>query len=465
VGRGLRGSHRENIAFLDVLDAESGTDVIKIPVEGPFQTVAWSSQGDRLLVGSEEPQVFTLPGGRIYRRLVDPLSTKAAFGPGGGTVLTSSSSGFATLWDLATARPLWMGGLGSGRHLEISQDGSLIANESGDDLARTFRVEMSPESRTMPVDSDDGRDNVLSLAVPVIDFSPDGRWLATAVWSAIQLRDSTGKVISVAPQGSPINHVSIRFSRDGGSVLAASGELGLVRIPLQSAGGGEPRLGEGIPVDPEPGYYIADVSKDGTRAILTNSTKGLCKIVPLDGRTPVVRWALAGAVGAAFVDGDRDVLVNSLDDDHGALLEIRDATTGGKRRNIGYRHGAHVHASADGAWVLLGAGPAKSVLVRTQDWSAGPPLPPEVQGRGNQAAFCPDGNCIAFGDGNTVYLVRTADGSVLAHLQSPQGGTYLPGLTFSPDGGQLALWWENGQLTLWDLRTLRRELALRRLDW
>jgi hypothetical protein len=40
-----------------------------------------------------------------------------------------------------------------------------------------------------------------------------------------------------------------------------------------------------------------------------------------------------------------------------------------------------------------------------------------------------------------------------------------PRLQQRADGLHLALWWENGQLTIWDLRALRGELAARGLDW
>lgn len=174
---------------------------------------------------------------------------------------------------------------------------------------------------------------------------------------------------------------------------------------------------------------------------------------------------MAGAAGAVFLRGDNDVLVNSLEDGNGAMLELRSVRTGERDLVLQQRHGAHAHVSADGSWLMVGTGEDSSVLLRTADWSTGPRLPAEVQGRGEQPAFSPDGSYLAIGTGKTVVLVRTSDGSVIANLLAPQGGSYLPGLTFSPDGSHLALWWENGQLTLWDLRVLRHELDVRGLDW
>jgi WD40 repeat protein len=370
-----------------------------------------------------------------------------------------------TLWDLGRARPLLMADLGASPMIGVNREGTLIAKSGGGDTARLYRLEMSKVVWALPVRSSIQGDSVLSTATSVVDYSPDGRWLATAIWGAVQLRDASGAIVAVAPLGTSTNRCSVRFSRDGVSLLAASFDLGLLRIPIRVSGDGVASLGEASSIDPEPGFAIADVSRDGRRAVLTSNNKGMSKVVRLDGALPNPRWSLEGAAGAVFVDRDGEVLANSVSERQGSRVELRDVTTGAVRRTLNYGYGAHAHASADGSEVVLGSGEDRTVLLRVADWSQGPALPAEVQGRGIQPAFSPDGSCIAFGEGDVVCLVRPADGAVLAHLQSPQGGTYLPGLVFSPDGQRLALWWENGQLTIWDLGALRKELAARGLDW
>lgn len=464
VGRGLRGKHGET-ASLSVLNAATGAEAVKLPIEASYQTIAWSAENDRLLIGAEEFRIFGIPGGESLSRISDPIALKAFFGPGSGTVLTSGDSGLATLWDMGRSRPLLTAELGASPMIGVSRDGTLIAKAGESDSAKLYRLEMPSVVRTLPVRSSIERDSVENSAVSVIDYSPDGRWLATAIWGAVQLRDSAGTIIGVTPLGLSTNRCSVRFSRDGRSLLAVSADLGLARIPLDFSSDGAPRMEHGVLLDSERGYLIADLSRDGNQAALTSSRGGMCKIVELDGGRAIARWALTGAAGAVFVHDDGELLVNSLDDNHDSLLELRDAKTGGVIRTVNCHHGAHVHASSDGSVVILGDSEARSLLLHPADWSPGPSLPPEVQGRGTEAAFCPDGSCIAFGEGDAICLVRVADGGVLAHLKSPQGGTYLPGITFSPDGSRLALWWETGQLTLWDLRSLRRELAARGLDW
>ncbi len=465
VGHGLRGAAGGRAMYLRIVGAIDGRLACEIPVDDTFQTTVWNTGSDQLLVCGDEIQLFAVPSGRRLRRLVEPLAIGAFFGPGGDTVVSATSGGLATLWDLGRVKPILSASLGSQNAIGISADGNLIAKEVGSNTVGVYRLESPSVVRTLPIASATMRDNVFSSAVSVIDYSPDGRWIATAVWGGVQLRDSSGKVVSVKQLGTASNYCTVRFSRDGGSLLTASHEFGLVRLPILLPPGGSPLLGEPVAVDFEPEYSLADLSRDGTRALLTSIFKGRCRIVRLDASAAPVEWILPGAAGAAFLNGDRDVLANSLDDEHGAPLEVRDSLTGMPGQVLAFGHGAHVNVSTDGKWVLIGVGDTRSVLLRAGDWAKGPELPTEVRGRGTQAAFSPDGALIAFGVGDEAVLVRTSDGSEVAHLQSPQGGTYLPDLIFSPDGRQLALWWENGQLTLWNLRSLRTELASRGMDW
>jgi WD40 repeat protein len=463
-GRGLRGPHGEPYTSLRILDGATGAEVSRIAVDESFQSVAWGSRS-RLVVGGDEIELFRIPDGRLLRRLSDPQAVRASFGPGGGTILSSTSGGTVTLWDLGTARPLIRAELGSDTEIAVNRDCTLIAKEKGLGAAGLYRLEMSPVARALPIDSEFWSDNVLSAALPVVDYSPDGEWLATAEWGVVQLRDASGRTVSSEPVGSITSPCSVRFSRDGRSLLVSGAEVGLVRLPVLAEGPGAATLGPPEPLDAEPEFFVSDLSRDGTRALLSAFGRGECKLIWLDGSRPPLRWKIPGASGSVFLAGDTQVLVNSIDYDKGAFLELRDTATGAVVRTLPYRHGAHVHASADGAWLLLGAGNESTVVLRAADFSRGPVLPPEVQGRESQAAISADGSTLAFSAGGGVDLVRRADGATLAHLHSPQGGIYVPGLAFSPDGAHLALWWDNAQLTLWDLRAMRRELAARGLDW
>jgi WD40 repeat protein len=465
IGRGLHGKQGAHLAFVRVIETAAGGDVVQLAIGESFQTLAWNAAGDRLMVKGDDIGVFTVPGGRLARRFVDPSANFAYFGPGGSTVVSLSTGGQATLWDAGASRPLLQGTLGSIGTTGVSRDGTRIIAATESNHVRLFRVEMSEVARALPFDSQAGRDNVLSGAVSVVSYSPDGRWLVTAIWGAVQLRSGDGHLLAQVEDGTYANYCSVHWAPAGDAILCASSEHGLERYPVEISGAGGATLGSPVVLDPEAGYFIADLSRDGTRVLLTSFLNNHCKVVRLDGAAPPVRWDLPGAAGGAFVDHDRGIIANSLEGGAGPSIQLREAGTGLVVRPLGLGYGAHVELSPDGTWAILGTGDNTSVIVHTNDWSLGPALPADIQGRGNLAAISPDGTTIAFCAGKLVELVRASDGSVLAHLESPQTGTYLPGLAFSPDGTQLALWWENGQLVIWDLKALRAQLGSRGLDW
>jgi WD40 repeat protein len=465
VGRGLLGRDGRTGPFLRVFDAATLREVSQPRIDAHYQSLTWSPGGGRILVTGERLDLYRASDGERLRSLNDPMAVRGFFGPQGSTLLSASQGGELTLWDLGAARPLLTGDVGSRVETAVDRTGELIAKSAGPDGTRLVRLEMSAFVHTWPSGSEGQRENVLSAAVSTVDYSPDGRLLATAIWGAVQLRDAVGSLLDSAELGTKSNYCSVRFSRDGKSLLAGTAEEGLLRIPIASAGA-RATLGTPAVVDSEAPEFITDVSRDGSMAVATSLITGFVKVVALDGGRTLSRWKLPSAAGAVFVDHDSGVLASSLDAGGGQRLEVRDAATGARvLRALPYPHGAHVNVSGDGRLVVAGSGGSATLLLRTEDWSRGAVLPAAVQGMEHQCAISPDGSTLAFGVGPRVWLVATADGSVLAHLEGAQGGTYLPGLTFSPDGSRLALLWETGQLTVWDLANLRAELRSRGLDW
>jgi hypothetical protein len=194
--------------------------------------------------------------------------------------------------------------------------------------------------------------------------------------------------------------------------------------------------------------------------------RGEVKLVPLEsGGNPAVRWSLSNAGRAVFLSDDRELLANSTDAMGETALTIRDVRTGRELRTLTHARGYHVRTSGDGRWVVFGTSRTESSLMHVIDWTPGSPMPHDLQGAGKNAALSQDGTWLAIGRGTQIGLVRAKDGEMVAILETSRCGNYAPDLAFSPDGTQLGVCWENGMLTIWDLATLRRELAARGLDW
>ncbi len=464
VARGLRDRGGGTAFYARVFETEKGSEISRLPISASFQSLAWSADSASLLIVGQQLEVYDARSGRRKRAVNDPRATRGIFGPA-DTIIGASQSGLFTLWDPATARPMLSGPLGGQPEVEIDRTGSTIVKAAGE-KGLVYRLEISPIVRTVVSKALEGYDNVTNHGGAGLDFSRDGRWLATAVWGAVQLRDAaTGQVVAAIALGSVNNHASARFAADGTSLLAGSRELGLVRLPIVAGPGGAPRLGSPETLDAETDFLLADLARDGRRAVLVSMWRNEVKVADLAGGRPAVRWSLPGAGRAVFLAGDREVLANSTVDMGRSPLKIHDAVTGREVRTLAQTRGYHVRTSGDGRWIALGTGTDESTLVRTDDWTPGPVLPEDFRGAGKNAALSHDGAWLAIALGNQIGLIRTADGSLVAHLENTRSGTYVPELGFSPDGTRLTLCWENGLLTIWDLKTLRAELAERGLDW
>jgi WD40 repeat protein len=101
-----------------------------------------------------------------------------------------------------------------------------------------------------------------------------------------------------------------------------------------------------------------------------------------------------------------------------------------------------------GSWRLLRRWPRKSALNRS-----------------GVAAFTQDGRLLAVAHSpDVVQLIDPNTGGIVAKLPPPSR-LLNRAMAFSPRGDQLAVASENGVLQLWDLNTLRRELASLGLNW
>jgi WD40 repeat protein len=115
--------------------------------------------------------------------------------------------------------------------------------------------------------------------------------------------------------------------------------------------------------------------------------------------------------------------------------------------------------------VLAGTGRNRVGLWRTDTWAPGPALPEEVQNFSFLAAFSPDGRLLAIRGDQTIALFRVEGAEPLARLAVPDSLRAVPAVRFTRDGRRLIVARMEGRVDLWDLATMRRELAELGLDW
>lgn len=133
---------------------------------------------------------------------------------------------------------------------------------------------------------------------------------------------------------------------------------------------------------------------------------------------------------------------------------------------------AEVAFSPDGRWLVTGTTAEYSFWDVASLGEVDPPSAPvrQLARDGSQPlagrmAFSPDGEVLALArSAQQVQLVNPATGTELATLTAPE--SYLISwLCFSPDGTRLAVATESQVIQYWDLRLIRRQLAVMGLDW
>jgi WD40 repeat protein len=171
------------------------------------------------------PQVFDAETGRELHTLKDdtaagsnhPTSTSAAFGADGRLVLTTSSSGTATLYDATTGKRLVTleghgGSVGTG---DVSPSGELVVTPSADKTARLWDVATGHQAGVLQ-----GHEGAVESA----SFSTDGQMIVTAstdrtarIWEV-----ESGKELAVLKLDDgwdPHAHFFATFSGDGRRIL------------------------------------------------------------------------------------------------------------------------------------------------------------------------------------------------------------------------------------------------------
>ena len=383
------------------------------------------------------------------------------FSPDGSRFVCAGSGSPAHLRDALTgalfgepldhARDLWAAA--------VSPDGETIATCAGatvrlwESRSQMLRRESSP----------------LSAEVRLVQFSPDGRWIAAA--SA----DGTLRLLSTTDAqfvGLPMRHAerirTIAFSADGARVLTASDDH---TARVWSAPGGEPlapplRHGDAVnsaAFSPD-GARIATTSRDNTARVwdartgralsqpLRHFEQPQCAVFAPDGATlftsgadgMVQRWDLRAETEGAPASERAESSADQLSREADTLRRLHIAPDAPV---------ASVRVSPDGR-ALLTATHSPGNAAQLWDAATGQPLGSAMRHNDDvlAAEFSPDGALIATAsEDNTARVWDARTGTpispVLRHTRT------VAAIAFSPDSRRVATASWDGTARIWDART------------
>jgi hypothetical protein len=141
----------------------------------------------------------------------------------------------------------------------------------------------------------------------------------------------------------------------------------------------------------------------------------------------------------------------------GTNVIISSARTGERVKELPVEGGSFVRFSPDGRWLATTGGRCR--LWNIASWNEGAYI------GGTEVAFSPDNKLIAVETGHGIIrLVDPETGQDYARLEDPnQERSYR--LCFSQDGTQLITFTLSRSVRVWDLRSIRQQLARMDLDW
>jgi serine/threonine protein kinase/WD40 repeat protein len=452
-------------AGVHIRDLRTGGVLYKLSHPKQVGALAWHPEGRLLAAGCEDHRIYlwdalsgqeqgTLDG---HRWEVCEL----AFDPSGRWLASFGWDMLLRIWDVGFRRPVLQ--LEDVRALSFrTTDGLGVAGLTG----RQVRVWAFHPSNVHQVLHGHTEQNLSHL-----DFSPDGRWLASSGYrSDTRLWD-----VAARRQAAHFpDRGGVQWGPRGESLLAA-GPQGLHRWPVRPLGAdavggirlGPPRLvlgptavlRESLARWCGPGRKLLFVVSVPRSAVALLEIEETCR----------EKWSQkVFKVGYAAASSDgRWVAAGSYDGGHG--VRIWEADTGRLEKELSIGD-ADVAFSPDGCWLYTATGRlsqrgAECRAWRVGTWEAGrgqalnwtPAVPPSL-------AVSPDGAVLAVPDSPEVLRLLDADSfAPMAALTAPEPG-FINRHVFSPDGRLLAAAVSN-VIHLWDLARLNEHLAKLGLDW
>jgi serine/threonine protein kinase/WD40 repeat protein len=443
---------------VEVWDYEARRLVKREKFPAGITHLAWHPDGGRLAVTCwyrPEVIVWNIRSGPRRTLYGSTATTHLAFSPSGDLLACRGRDGATRLWNLATDRTVLTqpNGLAKG----FSLDGRRLAYDRdtlGVGIWEVLRSEVYQTIR-MP--------DAISEPVEEVAFSPDGRLLT---WT-----DADGFCWLDIASGQ-VNRRTMRkvysnqFNPDGQS-LFTGGFDGLRQWRVVSTTNA---LGAQWQFEPmrtlvAPGPNM-DLDFRWTRVLpnggrLAAAARKWAGWVSLNGETDTNRIENIKSIVSLAVSPDQRWMAFGSELDG---CQVRDASTLALAKQFPLGS-ASVLFDPQGRWLLTGT------VEEFCLWQVGTWTPvarhrrESALKRSAAAAFNQEGSLLALAHSpDIVRLVDPVSGAELARL-TPPARLLITSLAFSPDGNQLAVGSENAVLQLWDLGSLRRQLAGLGLDW
>jgi serine/threonine protein kinase/WD40 repeat protein len=500
------GLAEKSLAFYNL---ETRKETRRLPLGFSPQKLALSCDGQRLAVsckGQSKIEIRQLVTGEVIRSLPHPAEVQAiAWHPDGSRVATGCDDHCIYIWEVGGNKPpsVLEGHRWEVYRVAFDPSGGWLLSFSWDMTVRLWDVRLRkqllslPNSRAVGIRRDD-RLMVATLAGPQVqlwdcvpspayrvlyghqrsphflEFSPDGRWLASAGWDPFFcIWDmATGRELARQVEKC-VEGLGVLWEPAGDGLLTYSGN-GLRRWPIRSsraAGKAELSIGPSqllLPPIVGEGGRLSLFGKEECFLGVCCRRRGRFGVIQFD-NSPRELWTQP-FTNVNYISGSPDgrwVATGTFEG--GNRVCVWDRRTGRLEKDwpIG---DAEVAFSPDGRWLAAATGRNSAAGAECRTWRVGSwePGPHVLLDRMSSSppslAFTPDGKILAVVHTSTEVRLLNADTLEDIAILSPPDSVLITRVSFSRDGSQLVAA-AHDYIQLWDLRVVRRRLKELSLDW
>lgn len=441
---------------LTVFDIVAGRAVAK-PLIAPATIFAanWSPDRQWLAIGCDNFRSYLHDA--MTGELRSQLSGHQAevhnvqFSPDSSLLVSSDWDGVTRLWDTRTGRRILDA---RGRALGFSRDGGQLCCVNGT-RAGIWTVAIGNEYREL-------WGHTCFKGPGGVRWGLDGTFIASSGDDATRLWDpATGKQLGLLPVGGN----TLRLQANGANWFSA-GTSGFYRWPIEAIEpAGRLRIGP-----PEKLYDATssvhngiELSADGQWLAVHDRTRGMVIVrSPTDTTKQKSFAGFTELVGTAISPDNRWLVVGGWPHN---FLHVYDLATEQCVHKVPLISSAFFAFSPDGKWLAVGNAEGGRLL-EAGSWTRQREIPPRNGSRAVGAmTFTRDGGVLAVGRAD--HVVQFLDVATLTEFAAFESPTPAPVkyIEFSPGNDKLAVACGTRVVHVWNLRAIRGGLAALGLDW
>ncbi|MEI2579260.1 NACHT and WD repeat domain-containing protein, partial [Scytonema sp. PRP1] len=399
---------------------------------GPVKSADFSPDGKILATASQDKTVkLWNPQGQLLKTLPHPEQVYSVSFSSDGTIASGSFDGKVTLWTRdGTRLETWASHEGRIPSVDFSPDGRILATAGNDRSIKLWQVNRSWLTILA------GHENSANSA----KFSPDGKRVVSAGSDkTVRLWSTEGKLVSTLP-GHTDEVFGVSFSPDGRTIASASVDK---TVKLWSTDGKLQRTLSGH----QDTVNTVNFSPDG-QIIVSASDDKTARLWSLDGKQlKILRGHSSAVLSASFSPNGK--IIATASDDRTVKLWTLDGT---ELRTLSGHKGRvwNVSFSPDGQ-TLATASDDKTVKL----WSLNGNVITTLKEHTTtvlDVSFSPDGQTIATASSDRTIKLWRRDGTLITTLSGHQSD--VNSVSFNPNGKRLVSAGTDAIVFLWDVSDL-----------